>query len=154
MFCMRLTVLAASMLLLVFTGTSSAQVDQGPSAEAEIRRVHAQLIQGYIHNDAALLDRVLADEYTFIDEAGRFLTKPHIVESFRSGDHRVLAYDMSEETVRIYGTAAVMTYRYVSKESYKGQPESGDYRITRVFAKRNGAWRIVAGHETRISVPR
>ena len=132
---MRLTVtLAASLLLLALSGTPTAQVDPSSSAERQIRQLHAQLIQGYLHNDAGLLNRVLADEYTFIDGEGRFLTKPHIVESFRSGDHHVFSYDMSEETLRVYGTAAVMTYRYVAKENYKGQDERGDYRITRVFA--------------------
>ncbi|MBZ5630884.1 MAG: nuclear transport factor 2 family protein, partial [Acidobacteriia bacterium] len=84
-------------------------------------------------------------------DSGRFLSKAHIVESFRSGDHHIFSYDMSEEKIRIYGNAAVMTYRYVSKERYKGEDESGDDRITRVFAKRNGRWQIVAGHESRIS---
>lgn len=146
--------LAASILLLALTRQPTAQVHQGPSVESEIRQLHAQLILGYLHNEASILDRVLADEYTFIDGEGRLLTKPHIVESFRSGDHHIFSYKMSEETVRVYGTAAVMTYRYVSKENYKGQDERGDYRITRVFAKKDGRWQIVAGHETRISVPK
>jgi uncharacterized protein (TIGR02246 family) len=152
---MRRTVtLAASILLLALTRTPTAQVDRSASVESEIRQLHAQLIQGYLHNDAALLDSVLADEYTFIDEAGRCLSKPHIVESFRSGDHHIFSYQISGETIRVYGAAAVMTYRYVSKENYKGQDERGDYRVTRVFAKTNGRWRIVAGHETRILAPR
>jgi hypothetical protein len=152
--CMRPAMtLAASILLLALAPTTNARTHRSPSAESEIRQLHAQLIQGYMHNDAAILDRVLADEYTFIDAEGRFLTKPHIVESFRSGDHHVFSYDMSEETVRVYGTAAVMTYRYVAKENYKGQDERGDYRITRVFALKDGRWQIVAGQETRIAAP-
>ena len=143
--------LAALILLLALSGTPTAQADHSSSAEWQIRHLHAQLIQGYIHNDAGLLDRVLADEYTFIDESGRFLSKAHIVESFRSGDHHIFSYDISEEKVRIYGNAAVMTYRYVSKERYKGQDENGNDRITRVFAKQHGRWQIVAGHESRIS---
>jgi ketosteroid isomerase-like protein len=145
---------ATSILLLALTGQPAAQVHQGPSVESEIRQLHALLIEGYMHNDAGILNRVLADEYTFIDGEGRFLTKPHIVESFRSGDHHVFSYDMSEEALRVYGTAAVMTYRYVAKENYKGQDERGDYRITRVFAKKDGRWQIVAGQETRVSMPK
>ena len=151
---MRLTVtLAASLLLLALSGTPTAQVDPSSSAERQIRQLHAQLIQGYLHNDAGLLNRVLADEYTFIDDSGRFLSKAHIIESFRSGDHHIFSYDISEEKVHIYGNAAVMTYRYVSMENYKGQDERGNDRITRVFAKQHGRWQIVAGQESRISSP-
>jgi uncharacterized protein (TIGR02246 family) len=141
--------LVTTILLLALSG--APQVDPSSPAERQIRQLHAQLIQGYLHNDAALLDRVLADDYTFIDEAGRYLSKAHIVESFRSGDHHIFSYEMSEEKIRVYGNAAVMTYRYVSKERYKGQDERGDDRITRVFAKKNGRWQIVAGQETRIA---
>ncbi len=129
----------------------AAQVDHNSSTESQIRRLHVQLITAYMNNDAATLNRILADEYTFIDDAGRFLTKPHIVESFRSRDHRIARYDISEEAIRVYGDAAVLTYRYVSQESYKGQDGSGVFRITRVFARKNGRWVIVAGQETRIA---
>jgi hypothetical protein len=141
----------APILLLALCPILAAQIGGGASVESEIRQLHAQLIQGYIHNDAAMLNQVLADEYTFIDEAGRFLSKPHIVESFRSRDHHVFSYQVSEETIRIYGDSAVMTYRYAAAENYKGQDERGEYRVTRVFARKNGRWQIVAGQETRIS---
>lgn len=146
--------LAASILLLVLSGTAAAQVNGAGSGESQIRRLHAQLIRGYMHGDAALLNRVLADDYTFIDDDGRLLTKPHIVESFRSGDHHILSYKMSEEKVRMYGNMAIMTYRYVSTETYKGQDYRGDDRMTRVFAKKSGRWQIVAGQETRIAAPK
>jgi hypothetical protein len=143
--------LVPAILLLALPQISTAQVNGGASVDSQIRQLHAKLIQGYMHNDAALLDHVLADEYTFIDEGGRLLTKPHIVESFRSGDHHVFSYQMSDETVRVYGDAAVMTYRYIATENYKGKDERGDYRVTRLFSKKNGRWQIVAGQETRIS---
>ncbi len=147
---MRLLAAFAVFLLLTPAGIA-AEGNQSGSAEAEIRKVHAELIAGYMHNDAAILNRVLADDYTFIDEDGRFLTKPHIVESFRSGDHRVFSYDVSEESIRVYGKAAVLTCRYASRQTYKGQKADGEYRLMRVFAIKHGRWQIIAGQETRIS---
>ncbi len=147
---MRLLAAFAVLLLANLSGPAAPRNRSG-STESEIRQLHAQLIAGYMHNDAAILNRVLADNYTFIDEDGRFLTKPHIVESFRSGDHRVFSYDVSEERIRVYGKAAVLTCRYVSRQTYKGQKADGEYRLMRVFAIKNGHWEIVAGQETRIS---
>jgi len=36
-------------------------------------------------------------------------------------------------------------------QTYKSHDESGSYRVTRVFARVNGRWRIVAGKETRFA---
>ena len=47
-----------------------------------------------------------------------------------------------------------MTYAYRSIETYKGRDDGGDFRVTRVFIRMNGSWRMVAGQETRIAPKR
>ncbi len=111
-----------------------------------------KLIDAYLRNDLTALDCILADEYTFTDDRGMVLTKKEILDSFKSGARRITSYQVSDDKVRVHGNAALMTYRYRSKETYKGQDESGDYRITRIFVRKNSRWQVVAGHETRISV--
>ncbi len=145
----RPTLIAACASLLI---SASLAAQQKPDeAHAQIHKLNAQLIEAYKRDDATSLERIFAAEYVFIDEQGLFLPREHIIESFRSGDHRVFSYDISEERIHVYSGAAVMTYRYVSRESYKGQPAGGEFRVTRVFARKYGAWQIVAGQETRIA---
>ncbi len=141
--------IAACVSLLIAASLAAQQ--KPDNAQAEIRKLNAQLIEAYKRADATSLERIFAAEYVFIDEQGLFLPKEHIIESFRSGDHRVFSYDISEGRVHVYGDAAVMTYRYVSRESYKGQRGGGDFRVTRVFARKNGSWQLVASQETRIA---
>ena len=144
--------LAVSMLVFASPAVMSvAQVHDNISSQSQVRQLQYDLVNAYLHSNVALLDRVLADDYTFTDDAGNLVDKQHTLESFRSGERHIASYNMSEERVRVYGTAAVMTYRYVSEETYKGRDDSGEYRITRVFARKNGGWQIVAGHESRIS---
>ena len=55
-------------------------------AETEIVGVQDALIAAYIDRDTAALDRILANEYTFInDDAGGVVSKKQILDSFRSG---------------------------------------------------------------------
>ncbi len=142
-------VISASTLLL--SAISAAQKPEQATAEAQIRQVNRQLIQAFLHGDVVALDHLLADEYIFTDDDGRFLGKRHILQSFRSGDHHIFSFDISEQQTRVYGTAAVMTYRYKCKQTYKNQDVSGVFRITRVFARKRGGWQVVAGHESRVA---
>jgi ketosteroid isomerase-like protein len=121
-------------------------------AETEIVGVQDALIDAYVHRDTATLDRILADEYTFInDDAGGVVNKKQILDSFRSGgDREITSYIRQDDHVRWYGDVAVLTYRYHSNETYKGQDAGGDFRVTRIFVKREGRWQIVGGQETRV----
>jgi ketosteroid isomerase-like protein len=121
--------------------------------KAEVVKLQDALIDAYVHHDLASLDRILADEYTFInDDAGGVVNKKQILDSFKSGgDREITSYTRQDDRVRIYGDVAVLTYRYHSTETYKGRENGGDFRVTRIFAKQNSRWRIVGGQETRVS---
>jgi ketosteroid isomerase-like protein len=122
-------------------------------AETEIVGVQDALIAAYIHRDTAALDRILADEYTFInDDAGGVANKKLILDSFRSGgDREITSYIRQDDHVRWYGDVAVLTYRYHSNETYKGRDAGGDFRVTRIFVKRDGRWQTVGGQETKVN---
>src|ERR1051326_5071982 len=89
--------------------------------EQEIVKVQNSLIDAYLHHDYAVLDRVLADDYIFIDDDGFVLNKQQILDAFNSGDDKINSYKRQDDRVRLFGDAAIMTYRYQTKETYKGQ---------------------------------
>lgn len=122
------------------------------AAEAEVRRAQDDLIEAYLRRDVSALDRLLADEYAFVnDDAGGVADKRQILASFGSGgDRKVTSYRRQDDRVRVYGDVAVLTYRYRSTETYQGKDSSGDYRVTRILVKRDGRWQMVAGQETRL----
>jgi Lipocalin-like domain/Domain of unknown function (DUF4440) len=146
-----LSIIASSLTF----GQELAKGDPAHAAGEEVRRLQDALIEAYIHRDVIAMDRILADEYTFInDDAGGVANKNQILDSFNSGgDRQIISYKREDDNVRVYGDVAVLTYRYQSKETYKGQDNSGDYRVTRIFVKRDGRWQILSGQETRVPNP-
>ena len=151
-----------ALLLFLLSIASAMAFAQGPAqaesrhhnhqAEAEILRIQDTLIEAYINRDVATLDRILADEYTFInDDAGGVANKKQILESFKSGgDRQITSYKRQDDKVRFYGDVAVLTYRYQSTETYQARQNGGDFRVIRIFAKNNGRWQAVGGQETRV----
>lgn len=134
---------------------TSSEHGQAAQAEEEILSLQDALIAAYIDRDTAALDRLLADEYTFInDDAGGVVNKKQILDSFKSGgDREITSYKRQDDHVRIYGDVALLTYRYQSTETYKGRENGGDFRVTRIFVNRDGRWQIVGGQETRVLKP-
>jgi len=57
--------------------------------------------------------------------------------------------EMSDVKVQDLGSVAVVTGRVVETGRFKTNDLSGVYRFTDIWAKRNGRWQIVAGHETK-----
>ena len=146
------------MLMLLLLATSIVlPVQQNVGAhsasgeEQQIVRVQDALIDAYLHHDYAVLERVLADDYTYIDDDGLVLNKQQILQEFNSGDDRITSYKRQDDNVRVFGDAAVMTYHYQFEETYKGHEVGGHMRLTRIFAKRNGRWLMVGTQDTRVN---
>jgi ketosteroid isomerase-like protein len=136
------------------SGQSAASNAASPTSrheEQQVVKVQDALIDAYLHHDYAVLDRVLADDYTYIDDDGFVLTKQQMVEAFKSDDDRITSYKRQDEKVSVFGDTAIMTYRYQTEETYKGHEVGGDLRTTRIFAKRNGHWVMVGGQDTKVN---
>jgi ketosteroid isomerase-like protein len=124
---------------VIATSQPPTTADAARETEREIERVQDALIAAYIHWDTAALDRILADEYTFInDDAGGVVDKKQVLDSFKAGgDRQITSYTRQDDNVRLYGYVAVLTYRYHSAETFKGRENGGDFRVTRIFVKRD-----------------
>ena len=122
------------LFLLLFTinivafAQEPARVDPAQGAGDEVRRVQDALIDAYVHRDIDELDRILADEYTFINDDATVVNKRQTLDSFKSGDRQIISYKRQDDSVRVYGDTAVMTYRYQSKETYKGRDSAAKKR--------------------------
>ena len=55
---------------------------------------------------------------------------------------------------RIYAETGVVTGTSVQSGVTNGQPFSGRFRFTRVWVRRDGAWRMVASHSSRLESSR
>jgi ketosteroid isomerase-like protein len=135
---------------IVVSPQENTDTHSGRAEETEVVRAQDALIDAYIHRDVAVLERILADDYTYIDDDGLVMNKQQILGEFKSGDDQFTSYKRRDDKVRVYGNVAVMTYRYQTEETYKGQEVGGDLRLTRIFVKRDGRWQMVGAQDTRV----
>ena len=115
--------------------------------DAEIAALEAELRAAQLGADVAALDRLIADDLLFTGPDGALATKADDLAAYRDGVMRVASHEPEALRVRRVGAdVAVAALRARMTGSYAGTPFAGVARYTRVWAREDGRWRIVAGH--------
>ncbi|HET6669445.1 MAG TPA: nuclear transport factor 2 family protein [Pyrinomonadaceae bacterium] len=90
-------------------------------------------------HDRPTLQRIIADDFEGTAPMGNTVFKDDVLPI--EGSQRGLAITTSEIKARVFGETAVVTARGVQKAD-----EKREVRFTVVFVKRQGEWKMVAGH--------
>ena len=144
-------VLVLAVSCQVFAQAKPAAPAKGASVEQELIKLENDWNDAMVKRDLAALSRILADDWTFIDDEGTVVTKAQSLANFKSGVHVVSSAVADEMKVRVYGEAAVVLGRNTVKEQYKGKDISGQYRFTDTWVKKEGRWQCVATAGTKIT---
>src|ERR1041385_8514033 len=137
---------------ITFAQKERARRDQKGSVEQTIRRLDDERIQAQIHEDAAALDRIYADDFIGIGPSGTVRTKPQVLADFTSHDLSFQSITTDEVRIRVYGNTVVETGRTTTIGQDKGKVVPRDNRFTRVWVKGQGQWRLVANHYSTLIV--
>lgn len=162
-----LVTIAAGVLALSHAGASFAQGTAAPkkpaaaapkkaappatkSVEAEIEQMEKDRAAAAVKADVAKMDKMTADDYTFINRLGQMSDKARTLSGLKAGDIKLTANDVSDLKVRLYGNTAVVTGRADVKGTLNGKDITGGVLFTRVLVKKDGRWQSVALQQTPI----
>ena len=147
--------MAATLLVILspFASGQTAEQKSAPASSEEIaiREVEEKFAVAYGHNDADALDALWASDYIFVNPAGQVWTKAQRLAAIRSGELKIESYSRDDENIRVYGNAAVVTYRSHVKAERNGRDISSDRRVIIILVKRDGHWQAVAQQSTTIA---
>jgi ketosteroid isomerase-like protein len=116
----------------------------------EIETLELQWRGAQLNNNAAVIDRLLADDYLGISALGMLETKSDVLALTRGGTRKITELDISDVKIRIYGDTAVVTSKVDLVGKSEGRDISGRYRYTRVYTNRGGQWKIVSFESSRM----
>jgi ketosteroid isomerase-like protein len=141
-----LLILVISMTIWT-TGTASRAAD-ATADEASVAATEAAINKAIEQKDLAALDRLRADDYTFVNPYGQQQTKADRLRLLQSGELKVEAISYDQIATRIYGDTAVVVARSTVHGSRVQDDISSQRRVTSVFVRRNGHWQVVAQQST------
>ena len=124
---------------------------KGEKMKNEILKLEEAFTQAVIKNDVKAVENIVTDDWMIIDADGRVIDRTRFLEVMRSGALTHEEMKSEEEQVRIYGDTAIVTALVSVKGAYAGTRFSSHERATDVFIRRDGKWRCVLTHTTRLS---
>ena len=97
--------------------------------------------------DTKVLDRILADDWTYLGATG-IQTKAQHLADLKSGGGGLEFETLADIKVRVFGDTAVVSGSAEQRSSNKQNDTSGHYVWTDVFVKRHGRWQAVNSQDT------
>ena len=116
----------------------------------DIAALEDQRIAAYLVSDGAPLEKIFADEMTYVHSSGIADTKRKVIDSFTSGDLKIQKFDRQEMKVREIGDLVLATAIGNVELTMKGKDAKFSLRYSALYAKRPGGWQIVYYQGTRL----
>src|SRR5204863_1393481 len=125
------------------------------TAEQEVRAAIEQYRTALMKRDTAALERIWADDYTFVNASGAVLTKAERLANAKSGATSLGTIESDPNMkIRVYGgDVAIAISRVTIKGQYSGKATSVQFQSSIVFAKTPSGWQLVCNQITPIASP-
>src|SRR5687768_11522510 len=118
------------------------------AAAATVAALNRRWMQAYTRGDVDFLDKHMSQDYVGTFPDGTVHDKKSEIEAVKSGAVKIVEMTPKEMTVRVYGTAAVITGRSHIEATVGGRAMSADFRFTDVWVEQTGEWQAVASQVT------
>ena len=117
---------------------------------ADLARAVKDYDRAQIEGNRAELMRLLADDYTLVNSAGKTETKAQFVAESTAPDFKLEPFVVKEAIEKVWSDGAVMGGVAHLKGVDGGKPFEVDLRFSDIWAKRNGKWQVIYTHVSRI----
>lgn len=121
--------------------------------EDSIKQAEKDWASAVVKKDAAVLDRVLADDLAYTHSDGRLDTKKSYIDSLQSGAQTYSAAEHQSIDVRMIGKdVAVVRARLRMTASAAGKPANpANFSVLRVYKLNGGRWQMTAHQSARLA---
>lgn len=141
-------------MLVLFATFSNVQRDISEPSR-ELAEIQQRLAKAWVAADRAAIEEIIAADWTVTGTDGRVSTRSDVLrDTFETNVHRVLAIEIDDVRVRLFGDAAVVTGRTHGLGEYASAPYDVTIRFTDVFVRREGRWQAVASHASLLTAPK
>ncbi len=148
---------AIGLIIALLASASAAETPQSShppqnvqnTAEAELWQLNREAAAMQVRKDANAADRLLADDYVFLQADGNVSNEAQNLAVLRDPAFVCEAFATEDVVVRVYGEVGVITGRAIMRATYGGQDVGGEFLYTDVWARRGGRWQTVVSQATR-----
>lgn len=116
---------------------------QDPAVVAAIKKFENDLGNAMVANDLEKINQAYADDWATIASSGEKFNKQGLMEDFKSGNHKLMAFENGPVKVQVLGDVALVQTSVMEKRIQDGKDISGQFVFMDLLKKRAGQWVIV-----------
>lgn len=132
--------------LLFLGGCPLAFAQDKPDPAAAVRAAEMKWADSYRARRVDVLSSLISDDYVITMEDGSVLSKVGFISHTAAPSEHVDAAEMGDLKIRMHGDTAIVTGTYHEKGESGGKPYEFHDRLTDVWMKIDGKWKLVASH--------
>jgi ketosteroid isomerase-like protein len=136
------TVFAIGTLMMTAPTLSHASPQDDAKAVAALDTEYQAAVK---NNDAATMDRILADDFILVTGRGKVYNKTDLLKSARDKDATYEHQEDTEQTVRVWGDTAVITALLWVKGTQDGKPFDYKLWFSDTYVRTSTGWRYAFG---------
>jgi ketosteroid isomerase-like protein len=136
-------------LLLSFVSLPGAAMES--KSEKEVLAVMSAWRQAMVDRDRAMLEKVYAPGLIYTHSNGRQENKAEAIEAVVNGKDRIESLDLTDMSVSLYGTTAIVRAKVLLRMSSGGNTNTLNLYVLHVWIKHRSGWQMVARHALRLN---
>lgn len=133
-------------LILCLLALSGSVTAQEKSDATTIRALETKWTDSYKQHSIDILSSLLAEDFVITVEDGSTFSKAGYISHTADSSVKVELAEQSDLKVRIHGDTAIVTGAYYEKGESNGKRYEYHDRLTDVWMKIGGKWKVVASH--------
>jgi ketosteroid isomerase-like protein len=141
----KLSAVAIRSIAFAFCTVAATPAGAGEDVRKLVADLDTQYQLAVKNNDAATMDRILADDFVLVTGRGKIFTKAELLSDARRGGTVYERQEDSEQTVRVWGDTAVVTARLWAKGTQGGKPFDYKLWFSDTYVRTPSGWRYVFG---------
>ncbi|MES2277421.1 MAG: nuclear transport factor 2 family protein [Bacteroidota bacterium] len=134
---------------LLFTVSAFAQTKDEKDVSAAVEFMRKAMVDG----DRANLTKLAAEDLSYGHSSGKIQNKAEFVEAIASGASDFVTIDLTEQTIKVVGTTAIVRHKLAAQTNDGGKPGTTALGIMLIFQKQKGAWLLLARQAYKLPTP-
>jgi ketosteroid isomerase-like protein len=141
----RFIAIAVAIIVLAVMTLVGRQVSAADDDRKAVAALDTEYQAAVKKNDAATMDRILADDFVLVTASGKTYTKADFLNDARGGRTVYEHQEDTMQTVRVWGDAAAVTARLWEKGSDDGHAFDHTLWFSDIYVRTPAGWRYVFG---------
>ncbi len=121
-----------------------------PKAEKDVLAAMEAYKQAMIRNDAAVLEKLLGSDLSYVHSGGQVETKADVLKAVTSGKNVITRMEFTNPSTRLYGNTALVRCR---TDLWHSDTNIVHMDVLHAWIKNPQGWQLVARQATRLAAP-